>query len=78
MSGCPINMCGCHQDLSLLLIGSMVYNPHARFYYSKLLTYLSYDYGSFSNISDIDLCGSGVRKYLIDVSVRNILDIKIT
>ena len=40
----------------------MAYNPHARFYYSKLLTYLPLDYGSLSNISDIDYCGSVYRQ----------------
>ena len=56
--------CGCHQDLKLLWIGPMAYNPHARFYYSKLLTYLSYDYGSLSNISGNDLGASGYRQVL--------------
>jgi len=39
----------------------MASHPHTAFYYSKLLTYLSY-YGCFSNISGMDLCGSGYRK----------------
>ena len=63
--GCLIiNICGCRQDLKLLWTGPMAYNPHTRFYYSKLLTCLSYDYGIISNTSGIDLGGSGYRQVL--------------
>ena len=65
LSGCPIiNICVCHQDLKLLLSGHMGNNPRTRFCYSEILTYLSYDYGSFSNISCFDLVGSGYRQVL--------------
>jgi hypothetical protein len=37
---------------------------HTGFHYSKLLTYLCHDYGSFSNISGMDLDGSGNRQVL--------------
>jgi len=40
----------------------MAYHPHTRFHYSKLLTYLSYDYGRFNNISGMDFGGSGHRQ----------------
>jgi hypothetical protein len=42
----------------------MAYHPHIRFLYSKFLTYQFYDYGSFSNISGMDLGGSGYRQVL--------------
>jgi hypothetical protein len=54
----------------------MAYNPHTRFYYSIILTYLSYDYGSFRNICGIALVGVDIGKFLIDLGVRNILDTK--
>jgi hypothetical protein len=54
---CPavlwVNIFGCHQDMKLLWIGPIAYK-HTGFYYSKLLTYLSYVCGSFSNISGIN------------------------
>jgi len=56
----------------------MAQHTHTKFHYSKLLSYLSYDYGNFSNISGIDLGGSGYRQFLIDLGIRNILDTKIT
>ena len=41
LSGCPIiNICGCHQDLKLLWIGPMTYNPYTTFFYSILLTHV--------------------------------------
>jgi len=61
-----------------LSIGLIVYHPHTRFHYSKILTYLSYNYGSFSNISGFDFGGVSVGKFLINLGVRNVLDTKIT
>jgi len=37
----------------------------------------SHDYGIFSNISGIDLCGSGYRQIVICLHVKNILAKKI-
>jgi len=42
----------------------MEYHPHTGFHYSKLLIYLCHDYGSFSNISGMDLDGSAYRQVL--------------
>jgi len=39
---------------------------------------LSHDYGIFSNISCMDLCGSGYRQIVICLRVKNILAKKIT
>ena len=39
----------------------MAYHPRTGFHYCKLPTYLSDEYGSFTNISDIDLGESGYR-----------------
>jgi hypothetical protein len=65
LSGWPIiNIFVCYQDMKLLWSGPMTYNPHTRFYYSKLFTYFPYDYDSFSNISGIDLCGNDYRQVL--------------
>ena len=62
MSGCPvINIRSCHQDMKLSWAGPMAYQPHTGFHYSKLLIRLSY-YGSFHNITGMDLCGSGYRR----------------
>jgi hypothetical protein len=59
--GCPIiNICSCYQYGKLSWVGPMEYHPHTGFHYSELLTYLCYDYSSFSNISGMDLGGSGV------------------
>jgi len=41
------------------------------------LIYLSYEYGIFSNISDIDVCDNGYRQILFCLCVRNILITKI-
>jgi hypothetical protein len=77
LSGCSLfNVCGCHRDLNCEL--DTWHIIHTMFYYSKLLTYLSYDYGICSNISGIDLGGSGYRQFLIDQGIRNILDTKST
>ena len=74
LSGCPIiNICGGHQDMKLWWIWPMAYHPHTGFYYPKLLTYLSHDFCSFSNISGMDLNGSGYRQILIWLCVKNIL-----
>ena len=63
LSGCPvINIRSCHQDRKLSWVGPMEYHPHTGFHYSKLLTYLWYDYSSFSNISGLGLGGSGYRQ----------------
>jgi len=40
----------------------MASHGHTGFHYTKLVTYLSYDYGWFSDISDMDLGVSGYRK----------------
>jgi len=47
-------VCCCHQDRRLW-IGRMAYHPNTGFHYCKFLSYLLYDYGSFSNISGMDL-----------------------
>jgi hypothetical protein len=63
LCGCPIiNICSCHEDMKLSWIGPMSYHPHTRFHSSKLLTHLPYDYGTFNNISGMDLDVSGYRK----------------
>ena len=63
LSGCPvINTHSCYEDMKLSWIGPFAYHPHTRFHYSKLLTYLFYDCGSFSSISGMDLNVSGYRK----------------
>ena len=63
LSGCPvINIHSCHQDRELSWVGPMEYHPHTGFHYSKLLTYLCHYYSSFSNISGLDLGGSGYRQ----------------
>jgi hypothetical protein len=41
----------------------MAYDPHTGFHYLKLLTYISYDYGSSSSISGVSLC-IGYREVL--------------
>lgn len=62
VSGCYIiNIHSCHQG-RMLWIRFMAYHPHIEFHYCKILTYLSYDYRSFSNISGIDLSVSTYRK----------------
>jgi len=48
----------------------MAYNPHARFYYSKLLTYLCYDYGSFRIFQSLIWMGVVIGKFLIDLGVE--------
>jgi len=40
----------------------MAYRKHTRFYYTELLTCLSYDCGSFSDISGIDMGGNVYRQ----------------
>jgi len=42
----------------------MEYHPHTGFHYCKLLTYVCHDYSSFSNISGMDLGGSGYGQVL--------------
>ena len=65
VSGCHIiNIRCCHLDRKLWII-PMAFHPHTEFRYSKLLTYLSYDYGSFSNIPGMDLGLGGYRKVSI-------------
>jgi hypothetical protein len=60
LSGCPtINIHSYHQYRKLSWVGTMEYHPHTEFHYSKTLTYLSYDCGSFINISGMDLGESG-------------------
>jgi len=56
----------------------MAYHPHTGVHYCKLPTYLSDEYGSFTNISDIDLGESGSRQILICLCVINILAMKVT
>ena len=56
----------------------MAYQPHTRFHYSILLSYLSYEYGSFNNISGMDLVESGYKKIRICLCVKNIPTEKIT
>jgi len=59
LSCCPtINIRSCHQDRKLSWVGPMEYHLHTGFHYFKLLTYLSHDYSSFSNISGLDLEGN--------------------
>jgi len=52
-----INICICLQGMNLLWIAPMAYHPHTGFHYSKLLTYLPYDSGNFSNISGMGWVG---------------------
>ena len=40
----------------------MEYHPHSGFHYCKLLKYLCYDYGTFINISGINLDGNEYRQ----------------
>jgi len=47
--------------MKLSLVGPFAYYPHITFHYSKHLAYLCYNCGSFSNISAMDLGGSGYR-----------------
>ena len=64
-SGCSIiTLSSCHQDRKLPWFGPIEYHPHSGFHYSKLLTHLCYDYSSFSNISGLDLRGSGYVQVL--------------
>jgi len=42
----------------------MEYHPHTGFHYCKPLTYLSYDYGGFINISGMDLDETGYGQVL--------------
>jgi len=77
-SGCPIiDICRDHQDMKLWWIEPIAYHPHTRFRYSKLLTYLSHEYCSFSNISGMDFGGIGYRQILFLLCVKNFLAIKI-
>jgi hypothetical protein len=63
LSGSPIiNILSCHQDRELSSMRHMACHPHTRFHYSKLLTHLSYAYGSFSNISGMDFSVSNYWK----------------
>jgi hypothetical protein len=79
LSGCPIiNIRSCLQDMKLSLIGPMTCHPLTRFHYSKILTFLCHDYGSFSNISAVDWVGVCIGKFLINLGVRNIFDAKLT
>jgi len=55
----------------------MIYHPRIGFHYRKLLTCLSNNYDSFSNIPGMDLGGSGYRQILICLCVINILAMKI-
>jgi len=41
--------------MKLSWIGPIANHPHTRLHYCRLHTYLSHDYGSFSNISGNDL-----------------------
>jgi hypothetical protein len=59
-----INIHSCQQDGKLLWVGLMEYHPHTGFHYSKFLTYLAYDYGTFINISGMDLDGSGYSQVI--------------
>jgi hypothetical protein len=54
-----INIHCCHQDRKLSWVGPMEYHPHTVFNYSKFRTYLYHDYNRFSNISGLELGGSG-------------------
>jgi len=65
-----------HQDMKLWWIKPLAYLSHTRFHYSKLLTSLSRDCCSLSNISGMDLGGSGYRQILIRLCVKNILATK--
>jgi hypothetical protein len=49
--------------MKVLFVGHVASHPHTGFHYSKLLTELSYVYGSFSNISVMDLGGCGYRQF---------------
>ena len=74
LSVCPtINICNCHQDMKLLWIGPIANHPHTRLHYCKFLTYLSHDYGSFSNISGNDLNVSGIKKCLFFMEIRHMV-----
>jgi len=65
LSGCPvINIHSCFQYRKLSWVGPMEYRPHSGFHYYKLLIYLCHDYGSFINISGMDLDESGYRQVL--------------
>jgi hypothetical protein len=65
LSHCPIsNITSCHQDNKLFWTGLISYDPHTRFHYSNLLTYLCHDYGSFSNFSGMNLGGSVYKQVL--------------
>jgi len=58
LSRCPIiHIHICLQDMNLSWIAPVAFHPHTGFHYSKLLTYLSYDYCSFSNISGMGWVG---------------------
>ena len=53
----------------------MEYHPHSGFHYCKLLKYLCYDYGTFINISGINLDGNEYRQvsiYYLYSKKRNI------
>jgi hypothetical protein len=79
LSGCHIfNICFGHQDMKLWWIGPIAYHPHTGFYYSKLLTYLSHDYGRFSNISGMVLNGSEYRQIPVWLCIKNILAMEST
>ena len=56
----------------------MVYHLHTGFHYCKLLTCLSYEYGSLSYISGMDLGGSVYRQILVFLGVKKFLTTKIT
>jgi hypothetical protein len=58
LSGCPIiSICSCYKDMNLSWIWLIVYHPHTRFHYCKLLTYLS-----LLIMAGLDLNVSGYRK----------------
>jgi len=78
-SGCRIiNICVGHQDVNLWCSGPMAYHPHTGCQYCKLLTYLSHDCGSFSNISSLGLGGSAYGHVLSWHMFKNILAMKST
>jgi hypothetical protein len=60
LSDCHIINIRCFNQDRKLWIRPMLYHPHTGFRYSKLPSYLSYDYGSFINISVMDLCLSNL------------------
>jgi hypothetical protein len=62
LSDCPISICSCHELMQLSLIGPIAYRPHTRFHFCKFLTYLCYNYGSFSNITGMELGVGGCSK----------------